>query len=237
MRRSIAAEPARCPTLTRGHYGYDFGDTAELTPLLPMHTLGHGFKPAPIHAGGLRYHGMAPLVSHLVQLGLVEAARLPAERVLRRGACASRAARASCPRPSRRTRSARWRRRSARADEEGVERTILFNLCGHGHFDLSAYDDFLAGRLVDHELPQEELDAAAACLRGCPGQANQGAGSLAGDAVLVAVELLVRVVERRSPEDRGDARGARCGAVLEHPRARAGRRGGRCRGRRTPSCR
>ena len=73
----IAAEPASCPTLTRGHYGYDFGDTAELTPLLPMHSLGHAFKPAPIHAGGLRYHGMAPLISHLVQLGLVEPRAYP----------------------------------------------------------------------------------------------------------------------------------------------------------------
>ena len=164
----IAAEPASCPTLTRGHYGYDFGDTAELTPLLPMHSLGHAFKPAPIHAGGLRYHGMAPLISHLVQLGLVEPRAYPQNE------CFAEAVRfARCegivpaPEPSHALRAVA--QEAARADEEGVERTILFNLCGHGHFDLSAYDDFLAGRLVDHELPQAELDEAAAVLAGMPG--------------------------------------------------------------------
>jgi tryptophan synthase beta chain len=164
----IAAEPASCPTLTRGHYGYDFGDTAELTPLLPMHSLGHAFKPAPIHAGGLRYHGMAPLISHLVQLGLVE------PRAYTQNECFAEAVRfARCegivpaPEPSHALRAVA--QEAARADEEGVERTILFNLCGHGHFDLSAYDDFLAGRLVDHELPQAELDEAAAVLAGMPG--------------------------------------------------------------------
>jgi tryptophan synthase beta chain len=166
--RVIAAEPASCPTLTRGHYGYDFGDTAELTPLLPMHSLGHAFKPAPIHAGGLRYHGMAPLISHLVQLGLVEPRAYPQNE------CFAEAVRfARCegivpaPEPSHALRAVA--QEAARADEEGVERTILFNLCGHGHFDLSAYDDFLAGRLVDHELPQAELDEAAAVLAGMPG--------------------------------------------------------------------
>ena len=164
----IAAEPASCPTLTRGIYGYDFGDTAELTPLLPMHSLGHGFKPAPIHAGGLRYHGMAPLISHLVQLGLVEPRAYPQNE------CFAEAVRfARCegivpaPEPSHALRAVA--QEAARADEEGVERTILFNLCGHGHFDLSAYDDFLAGRLVDHELPQAELDDAAQVLAGMPG--------------------------------------------------------------------
>jgi tryptophan synthase beta chain len=163
----VAAEPASCPTLTRGHYGYDFGDTAELTPLLPMHSLGHGFKPAPIHAGGLRYHGMAPLISHLVELGLVEARAYPQNE------CFAEAVRfARCegivpaPEPSHALRAVA--QEAALADEEGVERTILFNLCGHGHFDLSAYDDFLAGRLVDHELPQEELDDAARVLAGMP---------------------------------------------------------------------
>jgi tryptophan synthase beta chain len=163
----IAAEPASCPTLTRGHYGYDFGDTAELTPLLPMHSLGHGFKPAPIHAGGLRYHGMAPLISHLVQLGLVEPRAYPQNE------CFAEAVRfARCegivpaPEPSHALRAVV--EEAARADEEGVEKTILFNLCGHGHFDLSAYDDFLAGRLIDHELPQAELDEAAAVLAGMP---------------------------------------------------------------------
>jgi tryptophan synthase beta chain len=163
----IAAEPASCPTLTRGIYGYDFGDTAELTPLLPMHSLGHGFKPAPIHAGGLRYHGMAPLISHLVELGLVEPRAYPQNE------CFAEAVRfARCegivpaPEPSHALRAVA--EEAALADSEGVERTILFNLCGHGHFDLSAYDDFLAGRLVDHELPQAELDDAARVLAGMP---------------------------------------------------------------------
>jgi len=163
----IAAEPAACPTLTRGHYGYDFGDTAQMTPLLPMHTLGHGFMPPPIHSGGLRYHGMAPLVSHVVQAGLVEA------RSYRQTECfaeAVRFARAEgiipAPEPSHAIRAVVDE--VERARQEGVEKTILFNLCGHGHFDMAAYEDFLSGRMQDLELDEAELDRAAGELAGLP---------------------------------------------------------------------
>jgi tryptophan synthase beta chain len=165
--RIVAAEPAACPTLTRGQYGYDFGDTAKMAPLLPMHSLGHGFVPAPIHSGGLRYHGMAPLVSHLVKVGLVE------PRAYMQRECfaeAVRFARAEgivpAPEPSHALRAVA--EEVERAREEGVERTILFNLCGHGNFDMAAYDAYLSGTMVDLELGQEELDRAAAELAGLP---------------------------------------------------------------------
>jgi tryptophan synthase beta chain len=165
--RVIAAEPAACPTLTRGHYAYDFGDTAKMAPLLPMHTLGHGFVPDAIHAGGLRYHGMAPLVSHLVHTGLVEARAYPQRECF---AEAIRFARSEgiipAPEPSHALRAVA--EEVERAREEGVERTILFNLCGHGNFDMSAYDAYLSGEMVDHELPQEELDRAAEDLAALP---------------------------------------------------------------------
>jgi tryptophan synthase beta chain len=165
--RVVAAEPAACPSLTRGHYAYDFGDTARMAPLLPMHTLGHGFVPDAIHAGGLRYHGMAPLVSHLVHTGLVEARAYPQRECF---AEAVRFARAEgiipAPEPSHALRAVA--EEVERAREEGVERTILFNLCGHGNFDMAAYDAYLSGQMVDHELPQEELDRAAADLAALP---------------------------------------------------------------------
>jgi tryptophan synthase beta chain len=163
----IAAEPAACPSLTRGHYAYDFGDTAKMAPLLPMHSLGHGFIPPAIHSGGLRYHGMAPLVSHLVQTGLVEA------RAYHQTECFREAVRfARCegiipgPEPTHAIRAVV--EEVERAREEGVAKTILFNLSGHGHFDMSAYDDYLSGRMQDFELPQEELDRAAKDLEGLP---------------------------------------------------------------------
>jgi tryptophan synthase beta chain len=165
--RVVAAEPAACPSLTRGHYGYDFGDTAKMAPLLAMHTLGHGFVPPAIHSGGLRYHGMAPLVSHLVHTGMVEAR---AYKQLECFAEAVRFARAEgiipAPEPSHALRAVV--EEVERAREEGVARTILFNLCGHGNFDMAAYDAYLSGEMVDHELPQEELDRAAADLAGLP---------------------------------------------------------------------
>jgi tryptophan synthase beta chain len=165
--RIVAAEPAACPTLTRGHYGYDFGDTAMTAPLLPMHTLGHGFVPPAIHSGGLRYHGMAPLVSHMVQIGIIE------PRAYHQSECfaeAVRFARAEgiipAPEPSHALRAVT--EEVDRAREEGVERTILFNLCGHGNFDMGAYDAFLRGEMADYELPQQKLDEAAADLEGLP---------------------------------------------------------------------
>ena len=163
----LAVEPTACPTLTRGHYAYDFGDTAKMTPLLPMHSLGHGFIPPAIHSGGLRYHGMAPLVSHLVQLGLVEARAYHQTECFRE---AVRFARTegiiAGPEPTHAIRAVVAE--VERAREEGVSRTILFNLSGHGHFDMSAYDDYLSGRMSDFELPQEVLDRAARDLEGLP---------------------------------------------------------------------
>ncbi len=165
--RIVAAEPAACPTLTRGHYGYDFGDTAGMTPLLAMHTLGHGFVPPAIHSGGLRYHGMAPLVSHLVHLGLVE------PRAYTQTECFREAVRFAgaegiipAPEPSHAIRAVVDE--VERAKEEGVERTILFNLCGHGHLDLAAYHAYLTGEMTDLELDQSELDRAAAELADLP---------------------------------------------------------------------
>ncbi len=163
----VAAEPAACPTLTRGHYGYDFGDTAQLTPLLPMHTLGHGFVPEPIHSGGLRYHGAAPLVSHLLNLGLIEAKAYPQRECF---AEAVRFARTEgiipAPEPTHAIRAVVEEVEQAR--EEGVSKTILFNLCGHGNFDLAAYDSYFAGTMEDLELPDADLEAAAEVLAAMP---------------------------------------------------------------------
>src|SRR6185436_2086147 len=147
----LACEPAACPTLTRGLYAYDFGDTSKLTPLVPMHTLGHDFVPAPIHAGGLRYHGVAPLISQLVLDGLIRAEAYTQNNIFAAGLRFARSegivpAPESCHAIEGAIRSAQ------RADEEGVERTILFNLSGHGHFDMAAYDGYLAGKHVDLEL-------------------------------------------------------------------------------------
>jgi tryptophan synthase beta chain len=145
--RFLAVEPASCPSLTKGEYRYDFGDTAGTTPLLKMHTLGNDFRPAPIHAGGLRYHGMAPLVSHLYDLGFLEA------RAYEQNACFEAAVRFArteglipAPESSHAIRAAIDEALDAR--EAGEERVILFNLSGHGHFDMAAYDAYLSGSLA-----------------------------------------------------------------------------------------
>jgi tryptophan synthase beta chain len=163
----LACEPAACPTLTRGIYTYDFGDTSRLTPLVAMHTLGHDFVPAPIHAGGLRYHGAAPLVSQLVREGLVRA-----EAYLQNDVFASAVLFAgtegilAAPESSHAIHGAIGAARQA--DEEGVERTILFNLSGHGHFDMAAYDNYFAGKLEDVALDEAELERAIGALEGLP---------------------------------------------------------------------
>jgi len=157
--RFLAVEPASCPSLTRGEYRYDFGDSVGMTPLLKMHTLGHGFRPAPIHAGGLRYHGMAPLVSHLYELGFIEA------RAYAQNTCFEAAIRFArtegivpAPESSHAIRAAIDEALEAR--QAGEERVILFNLSGHGYFDMAAYDAYLAGELVDVEYePQPEAVA------------------------------------------------------------------------------
>ena len=165
--RFLAAEPSACPTLTRGAYRYDFGDTAGLTPLMPMYTLGHDFVPPPVHAGGLRYHGDAPMLCGLVRAGLVEAR---AYRQNETFAAAVRFARSEgiipAPEPAHAIRAVIEEAEAAR--EAGEPRTILFGLCGHGHFDLGAYDAFLAGELEDPEFSEQDMDEALAALPHAP---------------------------------------------------------------------
>jgi tryptophan synthase beta chain len=157
--RIIAVEPAACPSLTKGVYAYDYGDTAKLAPMVKMHTLGHDFVPAGIHAGGLRYHGMAPLVSHLYELGMFEAVAYAQNSVFEAAVQFTRTQGIlPAPEPSHAIRAAIDE--ALRCREAGEAKTILFNLCGHGHFDLSAYENYLSGKLQDFELPQDELDAA-----------------------------------------------------------------------------
>jgi tryptophan synthase beta chain len=156
-----AVEPASCPSLTRGEYRYDFGDTAGLTPLMKMHTLGHDFVPDPIHAGGLRYHGMAPLLSHVYELGLLEAIAVPQRECF---AAAVQFARAEgiVPAPEPTHALAACVREALACKESGEPKVILTALCGHGLLDLAAYEAYLADRLVDHELSADVLAGALA---------------------------------------------------------------------------
>ena len=155
----IAVEPTSCPTLTRGPFAYDFGDTVQMTPLLPMHTLGHNFVPAPIHAGGLRYHGMAPLVSQLVLDGIIRAESIHQMETFKAGMTFARSE-GYIPAPECNHAIAITIREALKAKEEGKEKTILFNWSGHGLVDLAAYEAFFRGKLADHDLPQEQIDAA-----------------------------------------------------------------------------
>jgi tryptophan synthase beta chain len=157
--RVIAVEPASCPTLTKGVYAYDFGDTAQLTPLVKMYTLGHDFVPAGIHAGGLRYHGNSPLVSQLYHEGLIEAQAYPQTPVFKSALIFAKSE-GILPAPESAHAIHSAIVEAKHADEEGKEKAILFNLSGHGFFDLAAYDDFLGGRLVDHEHPESEIREA-----------------------------------------------------------------------------
>jgi len=154
-------EPAACPSLTKGEYRYDFGDTGGLTPLLKMHTLGHGFIPEPIHAGGLRYHGMAPLVSHVHDQGLVEAVAIPQRECF---AAALQFARSEgiVPAPEPTHALAAAIREALACKEAGESKVIVTALCGHGHLDLAAYEQYLSGEMVDYELPDAEIAAAMA---------------------------------------------------------------------------
>jgi tryptophan synthase beta chain len=154
-----AVEPAACPSLTRGKYAYDFGDTAGLTPLLKMHTLGHDFIPDPIHAGGLRYHGMSPLLSHIVELGLVDAVAVGQNECFAAGVRFARAE-GIIPAPEPTHALAECVREALRCKETGEEKVILTALCGHAHLDLPAYASYLAGDMVDRELTDAELAAA-----------------------------------------------------------------------------
>jgi tryptophan synthase beta chain len=165
--RVIAVEPAACPSLTRGHYAYDFGDTAHLTPLTKMHTLGSTFTPPGFHAGGLRYHGMAPLVSHVKELGLVEAVAFDQLRCFAAGIEFARAE-GIVPAPEANHAVCGAIDEALRCREEGVSRAILFNLCGHGHFDMQAYVDYLAGQLTDQRYDEAELAMALSGLPSVP---------------------------------------------------------------------
>ncbi len=161
--RVVAVEPAACPSLTKGQYVYDFGDTGHLTPLVKMHTLGSSFVPSGIHAGGLRYHGMAPMVSHLHQLGLFEAIAVQQLETFTAGLQFARAE-GILPAPEANHAVAGAIREALRCKEEGTSKTILFNLCGHGHFDMQAYSDFQAGKLKDFEYAEGEVAMALAGL-------------------------------------------------------------------------
>tara|TARA_B110000503_G_C7127049_1_gene405108 strand:- start:238 stop:1602 length:1365 start_codon:yes stop_codon:yes gene_type:complete len=161
--RCIASEPASCPKLTRGVFRYDFGDNVGMTPLLPMYTLGHNFVPAPIHAGGLRYHGAGVIVSQLLRDQLIEAVAHDNIEVFEAGVTFARAE-GIIPAPEASHGIATAIREANKCKEEGVSRTILFNLCGHGHFDMKAYEDYFAGKIVKHELTSEEIAASLAKL-------------------------------------------------------------------------
>jgi tryptophan synthase beta chain len=157
--RVIAAEPTAAPSLTRGIYAYDYGDTAHMAPMVKMHTLGSAFMPDPIHAGGLRYHGMAPLVSLLKEKGTIEAVAIPQRETFERGVEFTRAE-GILPAPEANHAIAATVREALKAKAEGKETVIVFNNCGHGFLDLAAYENYLAGKLEDLDLAQGKIDAA-----------------------------------------------------------------------------
>jgi len=162
--RVVAIEPSACPSLTKGKYVYDFGDTVGLTPLVKMHTLGHSFVPAPMHAGGLRYHGMAPLICKLYDEGVMEA-RAVSQLATFEAAVTFARAEGILPAPEAAHAVRGAIDEALRCKEEGRKRTIVFNLCGHGYLDLSAYEAYMAGKLQDYEYPAEKV---AEALRGLP---------------------------------------------------------------------
>ena len=161
--RFLATEPAACPTLTKGRFAYDYGDTAQIAPIVPMYTLGHDFVPAPVHAGGLRYHGDAPSISMLVHEGHMEARAYTQNQIFEAATLfASTQGILPAPEPSHAIKGAIDEAIAAR--EAGEERVILFNLCGHGHFDMQAYDDYNRGLLPDFEFDPADEEAALAKL-------------------------------------------------------------------------
>jgi tryptophan synthase beta chain len=168
--RVMAIEPAACPSLTRGKYAYDFGDTGHLTPLAKMHTLGSSFMPPGFHAGGLRYHGMAPLVSHIKELGLIDARAYHQTACFEAGVFFARNE-GIVPAPEANHAVKGAIDEALKCKEEGVSRTILFNLCGHGHFDMQAYTDYFAGKLQDQDYDPQELAMALAGLPSVPAAA------------------------------------------------------------------
>ena len=163
----IGAEPFSCPTLTKGSFVYDHGDVAKMTPLLPMHSLGHDFIPAPIHAGGLRYHGMSPLVSASLRDGLMEAQAIHQSECFDAGILFSKTE-GIIPAPESTHAIAATIREALKAKEEGKEKVILFNLSGHGWMDLVGYDKYMSGQLSDYEYPEHEIEASMERLKGLP---------------------------------------------------------------------
>ena len=165
--RIVAVEPAACPSLTRGKYAYDFGDTGRMTPLTKMHTLGSQFTPPGFHAGGLRYHGMAPLVSHFKELGLLEAVAYNQVECFEAGVLFARNE-GIVPAPEANHAVKGAIEEALRCKREGKAETILFNLCGHGHFDMTAYQKYFAGELSDEQYDENELAMALAGLPSVP---------------------------------------------------------------------
>ena len=161
--RVVAVEPANCPSLTKGKYAYDFGDTGQMTPLVKMHTLGSSFVPPSSHAGGLRYHGMAPLVSQLVDLGQIEPTAYSQTECFDAGVTFAKAE-GILPAPEANHAVKGALVEAMRCKEEGESRAILFNLCGHGYFDMQAYMDYSSGKLADHPYDESEVAMALAGL-------------------------------------------------------------------------
>jgi tryptophan synthase beta chain len=157
--RLVAVEPTSCPTLTKGHYAYDFGDSSGYTPLMKMYTLGHDFVPPGIHAGGLRYHGDSALVSQLYHEKLIEAVAVPQLATFRAGVQFAKAE-GIIPAPESNHAIAACIDEAMRCKQTGEKKTLFFNLSGHGHFDMASYDKFFAGQLEDYEYPAEAIDAA-----------------------------------------------------------------------------
>jgi tryptophan synthase beta chain len=163
----IGVEPSSCPTMTRGPFAYDFGDTVQMTPLLPMHTLGHDFVPAPIHAGGLRYHGMAPIISQLLLDGLIRAENIHQMETFEAGVTFARTE-GFISAPECNHAVAMTIREALKAKEEGKEKTILFNWSGHGLVDLAAYEAFFRGQLQDYPMPEEDIERALRAIEDLP---------------------------------------------------------------------
>ncbi|HXY40499.1 MAG TPA: TrpB-like pyridoxal phosphate-dependent enzyme, partial [Vicinamibacteria bacterium] len=161
--RVVAIEPTAAPSLTRGVYAYDFGDTSMLTPLVRMYTLGHGFMPAPIHAGGLRYHGMASSICELYRNKLIEARAVQQLATFEAGVLFARSE-GIVPAPEAAHAIRGAIDEALRCREEGRRQVIAFNLSGHGHFDMASYEKYFAGKLEDYELPQQDIDRAIAAL-------------------------------------------------------------------------
>ncbi|MBN2098979.1 MAG: TrpB-like pyridoxal phosphate-dependent enzyme, partial [Dehalococcoidia bacterium] len=159
----ICVEPEACPTVTKGPYAWDYGDVAGLAPIAKMHTLGHSFVPPPIHAGGLRYHGMAPIVSHCQRLGLVET-RAVAQLAVFKSAIQFARAEGIVPAPEPSHAIKVVIDEALKCKESGEKKTIVLALSGHGHFDLAAYDAYLSGKLVDYPYPEEKMKEALAKL-------------------------------------------------------------------------